>query len=58
MFNLNQNNLIKYVIIDPNCSLRVLSAWEKLIVAAQSTLSVNSDITDSVDVVASYVELT
>ncbi|SVC53818.1 uncharacterized protein METZ01_LOCUS306672 [marine metagenome] len=50
--------LIKDVMIAPNSSLRVLSAGEKLIVAAQSTLSVNSDITDSVDVVASYVELT
>ncbi len=50
--------IIKDVMIAPNSSLRVLSAGEKLIVASQSTLSVNSDISDSVDVVMSYVELT
>ena len=50
--------IVKDVMIAPNSSLRVLSAGEKLIVASQSTLSVNSDISDSVDVVMSYVELT
>lgn len=50
--------IVKDVMIAPNSSLRILSAGEKLIVASQSTLSVNSDISDSVDVVMSYVELT
>ena len=44
--------------IAPNSSLRILSAGEKLIVASQSTLQVNADIADSIDVVMSYVELT
>lgn len=50
--------IIKDVMIAPNSSLRVLSAGEKLIVASQSTLQVNADIADSIDVVMSYVELT
>ena len=50
--------IVKDVMIAPNSSLRILSAGEKLIVASQSTLQVNADIADSIDVVMSYVELT
>ena len=50
--------IVKDVMIAPNSSLRILSAGEKLIFASQSTLQVNADIADSIDVVMSYVELT
>ena len=46
--------IVKDVMIAPNSSLRILSAGEKLIIASQSTLQVNADIADSVDVVMSF----
>ena len=41
----------------PNSSLRVLNSGEKLIVASQNSLNVQSNINDSLDCVLSYVEI-
>lgn len=50
--------IVKDVLIAPNSSLRVLNSGEKLIVASQNSLNVNSNINDSLDCVLSYVEIT
>ena len=49
--------IIKDVFIAPNSSLRVLNAGEKLIVAEENSLYCIANINDSLDVVASYVEI-
>mgnify|MGYP001175725968 FL=1 len=50
--------IIKDCFIAPNSSLRVLNAGEKLIVAEQNSLFCTANINDSLDVVASFVEIT
>ena len=50
--------IIKDCFIAPNSSLRVLNAGEKLIVAENNQLFCTSNINDSLDVVASFVEIT
>jgi hypothetical protein len=50
--------IVKDVLIAPNSSLRVLNSGEKLIVASQNSLNVQSNINDSLDCVLSYVEIT
>ena len=49
--------IVKDVLIAPNSSLRVLNSGEKLIVASQNSLNVQSNINDSLDCVLSYVEI-
>ena len=49
--------IVKDVLIAPNYSLRVLNSGEKLIVASQNSLNVQSNINDSLDCVLSYVEI-
>lgn len=48
---------IRNVPIPPNQSLRVVNGGEKLIVAPSNILQVVSDQDDSLDVIASYVEI-
>ena len=43
--------IVKDVLIAPNSSLRVLNSGEKLIVASQNSLNVQSNINDSLDCV-------
>jgi hypothetical protein len=47
----------KQIIIPPNSSLRVINGGEKLILAPSNTLTINANINDALDVIASYVEL-
>ena len=47
----------KQIIIPPNASLRVINGGEKLILAPSNTLTINANIADALDVIASYVEL-
>ena len=49
--------IVNDVLIAPNSSLRVLNSGEKLIVASQNSLNVQSNINDSLDCVLSYVEI-
>ena len=49
--------IVKDVLSAPNSSLRVLNSGEKLIVASQNSLNVQSNINDSLDCVLSYVEI-
>ena len=49
--------IVKDVLIAPNSRLRVLNSGEKLIVASQNSLNVQSNINDSLDCVLSYVEI-
>ena len=49
---------LKDTILPANTSLRVVSTGEKLIVAPENKLLVQSSVDDSVDVVCSYVEIT
>ena len=49
--------IVKDVLIAPYSSLRVLNSGEKLIVASQNSLNVQSNINDSLDCVLSYVEI-
>jgi hypothetical protein len=47
----------KQIIVPPNSSLRVINGGEKLILAPSNTLTINANIEDAIDVIASYVEL-
>lgn len=49
---------LKDTLLPANTSLRAVQQGEKLIVAPTNRLLVQSSVTDSVDVVASYVEIT
>ena len=49
---------IKDVLVPTNTSLRALNGGEKLILAPSNALYVASDVDDSIDVIASYVEIT
>jgi hypothetical protein len=48
---------IKNVTIQPNQSLRVVNGGEKLVLAGDMKLYVQSDVADSMDFIASYVEI-
>lgn len=48
---------IKGIMVPPNSSLKVLEAGEKLIIPANNTLLVQSDLDDSLDAVISYVDI-
>ena len=48
---------IKDVIVAPNQSLRVINGGEKLILATNMTMYVNSNSADSLDLVMSYVDI-
>lgn len=47
----------KDLIVPPNTSLRVLNGGEKLILAPSNVLYVTSNVSDSIDVVISTVEI-
>ena len=47
----------KQILIPPNSSLRLVNGGEKLILAESNSLTVNSNVATSVDVIISYVEL-
>lgn len=48
---------MKDVIIPANTSLRAVTSGEKLIIATNYELLIQSDITDSIDAVISYVDI-
>lgn len=48
---------LKDVLIPPNSSLKVLNGGEKIIIAGDNVLYVESDINDSLDCVLSFVEI-
>jgi hypothetical protein len=48
---------VKEVIVPPNQSLRVINGGEKLILAGNMKLYVNSNIDESLDLVMSYVDI-
>ena len=48
---------IKDVIIPPNQSLRVINGGEKLVLAGDMKVYVQSNVADSLDFIASYVEI-
>jgi len=48
---------IKDVLVPPNQSLRVINGGEKLVLAGNMTVYVKSNVVDSLDLVASFVEI-
>jgi hypothetical protein len=48
---------IKDVLVSPNQSLRVINGGEKLVLAGNMKVYVQSDTVDSLDLVASFVEI-
>jgi len=48
---------IKDVILPPNQSLRIVNGGEKLIIAPSSSVYIQANISSSLDVVMSYVEI-
>tara|TARA_B000000532_G_scaffold220910_1_gene195656 strand:- start:1099 stop:1428 length:330 start_codon:yes stop_codon:yes gene_type:complete len=53
-----QGHFMKDVLLPANTSLRAVNGGEKLILAPSNKLSVKSSVSDSVDVLLSYVEIT
>ena len=53
-----QGHFMKDVLLPSNTSLRAVNGGEKLILAPSNKLSVKSSVSDSVDVLLSYVEIT
>ena len=53
-----QGYYLKDTVIPANTSLRAVNQGEKLIVAAGSRILVQSSVTDSIDAIVSYVEIT
>jgi hypothetical protein len=49
---------IKEVVLPPNQSLRIINGGEKLVLAGDMKVYVNSNAAASIDLVASYVEIT
>lgn len=49
---------LKDTVVPANTSLRTVSTGEKLIVAPENILYVQSSVDDSIDVILSYVEVT
>lgn len=52
-----QGYYIKEVILPPNQSLRTINGGEKLILGTNNALFVSSNTEDSLDVIASYIEI-
>ena len=48
---------MKDIMVPPNSSLRALSAGEKLILAPENQLQLQSDENDSLDAIISYVDI-
>jgi hypothetical protein len=48
---------IHQMMIPPNSSLRVVNGGEKLILAPSNTLTINANMDNALDVIASYVEI-
>ena len=48
---------IKDVLVPPNQSLRVINGGERLVMAGNMNLYVKSNVADSLDLVASFVEI-
>ena len=48
---------IKEVVVPPNQSLRVINGGEKLVLAGNMKVYVQSNVADSLDLIASYVEI-
>jgi hypothetical protein len=48
---------IKDVVVPPNQSLRVINGGEKLVLAGNMKMYISASVDDSLDVVASYVEI-
>jgi hypothetical protein len=53
----NSAYYIKDVIIPPNQSLRVINGGEKLVLAGFMNVYIQSNVADSLDFIASYVEI-
>ena len=53
-----QGHFLKDVLVPANTSLRAVNGGEKLILAPSNKLSVKASVSDSVDVLLSYVEIT
>ena len=53
-----QGHFLKDVLVPANTSLRAVNGGEKLILAPSNKLSVKASVSDSVDVLFSYVEIT
>tara|TARA_B100001057_G_scaffold52104_1_gene46259 strand:+ start:4441 stop:4770 length:330 start_codon:yes stop_codon:yes gene_type:complete len=53
-----QGHYMKDVLLPANTSLRAVNGGEKLILAPTNKLSVKSSVSDSIDVLLSYVEIT
>ena len=48
---------VKEIVVPPNQSLRVINGGEKLVLAGNMKVYVNSNTEDSLDLIASYVEI-
>ena len=53
-----QGHFLKDALLPANTSLRAVNGGEKLILAPSNKLSVKASVSDSVDVLLSYVEIT
>jgi hypothetical protein len=49
---------IKEVVLPPNQSLRIINGGEKLVLGGDMKVYVNSNTAASIDLIASYVEIT
>ncbi len=47
----------RQILVPPNSSLRVVNGGEKLILSTENSLSITSNVEDSIDAIISYVEL-
>jgi len=54
----NSAYFVKEVVLPPNQSLRIINGGEKLVLAGDMKVYVNSNVAASIDLVASYVEIT
>ena len=48
---------VKEVVLPPNQSLRIINGGEKLVLAGDMKVYVKSNVADSIDLIASYVEI-
>jgi hypothetical protein len=54
----NSAYFVKEVVLPPNQSLRIINGGEKLVLSGDMKVYVNSNVAASIDLVASYVEIT
>jgi hypothetical protein len=54
----NSAYFVKEVVLPPNQSLRIINGGEKLVLAGDMKVYVSSNVAASIDLVASYVEIT